>query len=73
MSVSYTHLGAAHIVDVALELGVVGERLRLAHDAVVASHLQNAPLMEGERAEAALTKAAAVARYGEEMCIRDRM
>ena len=43
----------------------MGERLGFAHDAVVASHLQNATLMEGERAKATLAKAAAVARYGE--------
>ena len=57
--------GAAHVVDVALELGVARQLARLADDAVVAAGLQHAPLVKRERAERALAKAPAVGRYGE--------
>ena len=51
---------SAHVVDVALKLGVVCEQLGLAHDRVVAAHLQHAALVEGEGAKRALAKTAAV-------------
>ena len=50
----------AHVVDIALKLGIAREQLGLAHDRVVAAHLQHATLVEGERAKRALAKTAAV-------------
>ena len=55
---------SAHVVDVALKLRVAREQLGLAHDRVVAAHLQHAALVEGERAKRALAKAAAVGADG---------
>ena len=42
---------SAHVVDVALKLGIAREQLGLAHDRIVAAHLQHAPLVEGEGAK----------------------
>ncbi len=55
---------STHIVDVALELGIAREQLGLAHDRVVAAHLQHASLVEGEGAKRALAKTAAVGGNG---------
>ena len=55
---------SAHVVDVALKLGIAREQLGLAHDRVVAAHLQHATLVEGEGTKRALTKAAAVGANG---------
>ena len=55
---------SAHVVDIALKLGIAREQLGLAHDRVVAAHLQHAALVEGEGAKRALTKTAAVGAYG---------
>ena len=55
---------SAHVVDVALKLGIAREQLGLAHDRVVAAHLQHAALVEGERAKRALAKTAAVGANG---------
>ena len=55
---------SAHVVDVALKLGIAREQLGLAHDRVVAAHLQHAALVEGQRAKRALTKTAAVGANG---------
>ena len=52
--------GAAHVVDVALEVGQLRERPGLAHERLVAARLQAPPLVEGQRAEAAAAEAAAV-------------
>ena len=57
--------GAAHVVDVALEVGLLDDGPRLLHQRVVAARLHDAPLMEGERAERALAEAAAVAGQAE--------
>ena len=57
--------GAADVGDVALEVRVCREGTCLLHDALVAPYLQDAPLVEGDGAEAALAKAAAVGRNGE--------
>ena len=57
--------GAADVGDVALEVGVCREGAGLLHDALVAPHLQDAALVEGDGTEAALAKAAAVGRNGE--------
>ena len=51
---------STHVVDVALKLGIAREQLGLAHDRVVAAHLQHAALVEGEGAKRALAKTAAV-------------
>ena len=64
--------GAAHIVDITLELGVVREDLGFAHDALAAAHLHHAALVEGERAEGALAKAPAVAGDGEADLVEGR-
>ncbi len=64
--------GAAHIVDITLELGVVCEDLGFAHDARAAAHLHHAALVEGERAEGALAKAPAVAGDGEADLVEGR-
>ncbi len=53
--------GAAHVVDVALEIGVFGKHLRLFHQAFLAAALDDAALMERQRAERALADAPAVA------------
>ena len=55
---------SAHVVDIALKLGIAREQLGLAHDRVVAAHLQHAALVEGERAKRALAKAPAVGADG---------
>ena len=55
---------STHIVDVALKLGIAREQLGLAHDRVVAAHLQHASLVEGEGAKRALAKTAAVGANG---------
>ena len=57
--------GAAHVVDVALELRVGDHLLRLFHDGLMASHLHDAPLMERQRAKRALAEAAAIAGQAE--------
>ena len=57
--------GAAHVMDVALELRVGDHLLRLFHDGLMASHLHNAPLMERQRAKRALAEAAAIAGQAE--------
>ena len=51
----------AHIVDITLEIRLLGEKLRLLHDGFVASGLNDPPLMEGQRTETASSKAATVA------------
>ena len=53
--------GAANVVDVALEVGVVRHGRGLGNQGLVASRLDDAPLVEVERAERALAQAAAVA------------
>ena len=53
--------GAANVVDVALEIGVVRHGGGLGNQGLVASRLDDAPLVEVERAERALAQAAAVA------------
>ena len=55
---------SAHVVDVTLKLGIAREQLGLAHDRVVAAHLQYAALVEGEGAKRALAKTAAVGANG---------
>ena len=55
---------SSHVVDVALKLGIAREQLGLAHDRIVAAHLQHAALVEGEGAKRALAKAAAVGANG---------
>ena len=57
--------GTAHVVDIALEVGIVGDGPRLLHERVVATRLHDAPLMERERAERALAEAAAAAGEAE--------
>ena len=57
--------GAAHVVDVALELRVGDHLLRLFHDGLMASHLHDAPLMERQRAKRALAETAAIAGQAE--------
>ena len=57
--------GAAHVMDVALELRVGDHLLRLFHDGLMASHLHDAPLMERQRAKRALAEAAAIAGQAE--------
>ena len=53
--------GAANVVDVALEVGVVSHGRGLCYEGLVASRLDDASLVEVERAERALAQAAAVA------------
>ena len=55
---------SSHVVDVALKLGIAREQLGLAHDRVVAAHLQHTALVEGEGAKRALAKTAAVGANG---------
>ena len=57
--------GAAHVVDVALEIGVLRHELGLGDQALVAAALDDAPLVEVERAERALAQTAAVAGEAE--------
>ena len=57
--------GAAHVVDVALELRVGDHLLRLFHDGLMASHLHDTPLMERQRAKRALAEASAIAGQAE--------
>ena len=56
---------AAHIVDVSLEVLLVRHGLGLAEQRLVAARLDDAPLMERQRAEAARAEAAAVGRETE--------
>ena len=56
---------AAHIVDVALEVLLVRHGLGLVQQRLVAARLDDAPLMERQRAEAARAEAAAVGREAE--------
>ena len=53
--------GAAHIVDVALEILVLHHELRLFQDGFMAPHLDDPPLVEGQGAEGAGPEAAPVA------------
>ena len=57
--------GAAYIVDVAFELWVFGQKLRLLQQGFMAAGLNDPPLMEGQSAEAAAAKAAAAALQAE--------
>ena len=57
--------GAAHVVNVALKVGVVGHGLCLGEQALVAATLDDAPLVKVERAEGAFAKASTVARKTE--------
>ena len=57
--------GTREVVYVALEVRVLGHEARLAQDGGVAAALDDAALVEVERAEAALSQAAAVVRDGE--------
>ena len=51
--------GTAHIVDIPLEVGVLGHDAGLLEQRLVGAARDDAPLMEGERAEGALAEAAA--------------
>ena len=55
---------AADVVDIALEVGVPGDLLGLAHDRIVRAGLDIAALMEGQGAEVARAEAAAVVDDG---------
>ncbi len=50
--------GAAHIIYVALEIGLLGQPYGLVYDGLVASRLDNTTLVEGEGAEVAASEAA---------------
>ena len=62
--------GAAHIVDVALEPGIVGQQLRLRKHRLDAAGGDHPPLMEGQGAEIAPAEAAAVV-YDRELDLLD--
>ena len=57
--------GAAHIVDIALEIRLLGQKLCLLHQGFVASGLDDAALMEGQGAETACTETSPVADQAE--------
>ena len=59
--------GAAHVVDVALERGVFGHELGLGEQRLVATRLDDAALVEVERAKRAIAHATAIAREREIM------
>ena len=56
---------AAYIVDITLKIGLLRQKLRFFHQRLMASCLNNAALMEGQRTEAAGSKAATVADQAE--------
>ena len=57
--------GAAHVVEVALEVGLLRHETRFLHDALAAARLDDPALVEVERAEGAVAQAPAVAREAE--------
>ena len=63
--VAIVRRGAAHVMNVALELRVGDHLLRLFHDGLMASHLHDASLMERQRAKRAFAEASAIAGQAE--------
>ena len=57
--------GAAHVVDVALEVGHLGDLPGLGHHRLNTAGADGTPLMEGQGAEVARAEAAAVVGHGE--------
>ena len=56
---------AAHIVDIALKIRLLRQKLCLLHNGFMASGLDDPPLMEGQGTEAAAAEAAPVADQAE--------